>query len=121
MGKIPNPIGPYSAYRQQGQLTFTSGQLPLDPDTGEIVGKTAYEQTKQSLHNLESVLNCEDSGLDDVVKLTVFVTDIADIAEVNKAFEEVLSLPYPARSGIEVSKLPMSSKVEIEAIAATKA
>ncbi|RRG08197.1 MAG: RidA family protein [Lactobacillus sp.] len=117
MTKIPSAIGPYSAYRKSGDLLITSGQLPLDPETNRLEGDTTYLQAKQSLKNIKVILETESIDFSKILKLTVYMTNLDDFVSVNKAFEEELNAPYPARTAIQISQLPMHALVEIEATA----
>ena len=115
----PKAIGPYSQAVRAGQLVFLSGQIPLDPQSGEMVGGDDVEaQTRQVMANLAAVLAAAGSGFQHVVKTTIFLTDLADFARVNQvygaAFDGVLP---PARATVQVAALPRGAKVEIEAIA----
>lgn len=114
----PESIGPFSQGIVQGDTIYVSGQGPVDPDTGEIVGETPGEQTRRTLENIDAILRAGDSSLDDVVKTTVFLDDMRYYDEVNETYSELLSDPYPARSAVEVVKLPVDIDVEIEVIAA---
>ncbi len=116
--KIPKAIGPYSAYRKAGNLLFTSGQLPINPVTNKIEVDNIYDQAIQSLMNIESILEKEGLTFKNVLKFTVFMKDLSGFSYVNQAFEAKLKNPYPARTAIEISKLPMDGLIEIEAIAA---
>ncbi|MDF0479275.1 RidA family protein [Vagococcus sp. PNs007] len=111
----PKAIGPYSQGMATEQLLFISGQLPLNPETGEM-GEDVVTQTKQSLSNLKAILEQDGLMMSDVVKTTIFVKDIEEFAAVNEVYGEFFSEPYPARSTIEVARLPKDAKVEIEAI-----
>ena len=113
----PAAIGPYSQAIQVGNLLYTSGQIPIDPATGNFVEGGIKEQTRQSLINVKAIL--EESGLTlgDVVKTTVFLADMADFAEMNSVYAEFFSEPYPARSAVAVKTLPKNALVEIEVIA----
>lgn len=116
MKKLPKAIGPYNAYRRKGAFLVTSGQLPINPKTNQIEATTVYDQTIQCLSNIEAIVSNEGFQFDDVLKLTVYLTDLSKFSEVNQAFEEKLAVPYPARTAIEISKLPMQASVEIEAL-----
>jgi len=112
----PAAIGPYSQGFVSGNLVFTSGSIPIDPKTGEVVGKTAAEQAEQAIKNLKAVLEEGGASLAKVIKTTCYLSDIADFA----AFNEVYAKHFtgkPARSCFAVKDLPKSVKVEIEAIA----
>jgi 2-iminobutanoate/2-iminopropanoate deaminase len=96
---------------------FTAGQIPLDPATGELTGDTVTEQTERVLKNLQAVLAAAGCGLGDVVKTTVFLTDLATFAEMNAVYSAFFREPFPARSTIQVAALPKGARVEIEAVA----
>ena len=113
----PAAIGPYSQAICCGDLVFTSGQLPLDPATGTMPA-TIEEQTRQSLTNVKAVLAAEGLTMDDVVKTTVFMQNMGDFAAMNGVYATFFSEgKYPARSAVEVAKLPKGALVEIEAVA----
>ena len=114
--KAPGAIGPYSQGIQAGNMYFFSGQLPLDSQTG-VMPETIQEQTKQSLENIKGLLESQELSLADVVKTTVYLDNINDFAAMNEVYAEYFSEPYPARSAIEVGKLPKDALVEIEVIA----
>ena len=113
----PASIGPYSQGIRDGDTVYVSGQGPFDPDSGDVVSEDVGEQTERTLENIEAVLADADLSLDDVVKTTVFVSDMRYYDAVNEVYGEYMSEPYPARSAVEVVKLPVDIKVEIEAIA----
>ena len=113
----PASIGPYSQGIRDGDTVYVSGQGPIDPDSGDVVSEDVGEQTERTLENIEAVLADADLSLDDVVKTTVFVSDMRYYDAVNEVYGEYMSEPYPARSAVEVVKLPVDIKVEIEAIA----
>ena len=114
----PAAIGPYAhAIRSRG-LLFCSGQIPLDPDTGELVGDTHAEQTTRCLSNLAAVCAAAGADLRDAVRLTVYVTDMSAFGEVNRSYEEYFSSDPPARVVVGVAELPRSARVEIDAIVA---
>lgn len=114
----PQAVGPYTQAIATGQLVFCSGQIPLDPKTGALVGSDAAAQAEQVLDNVEALLS--DAGLttDHVVKSTIFLVDINDFAVVNEAYAKRFREPFPARSTIQVAALPKGALVEIEVIAA---
>lgn len=118
--KAPGAIGPYSQAVIAGGLVFTSGQIPLNPVTGEIVKDSIEAQARQVLDNLKAVLDAAGTGFKDVVKTTVFIKDMNDFAAVNKVYGEYFQEPYPARSCVEVARLPRDVSVEIEAVAILK-
>ncbi|MFZ1979242.1 MAG: RidA family protein [Bacteroidota bacterium] len=116
--KAPAPIGPYSqAIAVEGKLLFTAGQIPLDPAAGIVTGTDIKSQTRQVLENLEAVLLAGGSSLQQVVKTTVFLKDMNDFAAMNEVYGEFFASSAPARSAIEVARLPKDVKVEIEAVA----
>jgi 2-iminobutanoate/2-iminopropanoate deaminase len=115
--KAPAAIGPYSQGIRVGNLLFTSGQIPIDPATGEVVGWEIKEQTKQVLTNVTNLLESQGLSLKNVVKTTVFLRHMSDFPEMNEIYAEFFSgTTYPARSTVEVSRLPKDSLVEIETI-----
>lgn len=118
--RLPKAVGPYSAYRVAGDLLFTSGQLPLDPETNEVKGETAAEQAEQCLKNLQTILEMNGGSLNDIVKTTVYLDDMEDFAQVNQTYASFFQEPYPARTAFEVGELPKKALVEIEAIASLK-
>ena len=112
----PQAIGPYSQAVKTKNLMFISGQIPLDPITGNLVEGSIEDEANQVLKNLKSI--CEAAGytLDDAVKITIFLTDLGNFSVVNDVMKEHFSEPYPARATVEVSGLPLGVNVEIEAI-----
>lgn len=115
--KAPAAIGPYSQAIQVGQMLFTSGQVPIDPETGAIVEGGIQEQARQSLNNIKAILNAAGTNMGAVVKTTVFLQDMNDFAAMNEVYAQFFQEPYPARSAVQVSRLPKDALVEIEAIA----
>lgn len=113
----PAALGPYSHAVQVGDLLFTSGQVPLVPETGKLAGDTIEAQANQVLDNLEQVLNAAGLTFDDVVKTTIFLTDLADFATVNAIYATRLPPAPPARSCVQVEALPAGAKMEMELIA----
>lgn len=113
----PASIGPFSQGIRDGNTVYVSGQGPVDPDTDEVVGGDVRIQTAQTLDNIAAVLAVVGASLDDIVKATVFVTDMADYEAVNEVYAKYVSPPYPARSAVEVADLPIDINVEIEVIA----
>jgi reactive intermediate/imine deaminase len=113
----PASIGPFSQGIRDGNRIYVSGQGPIDPESGEIVSNDVSEQTAQTLENVDAVLRAGGVSLDDVVKATVFVTDMDDYDDVNDVYAEYMSDPYPARSAVEVRDLPVPISVEIEVVA----
>ncbi len=115
--KAPQAIGPYSQATGFDRLIFTSGQIPLVPETGEIVIGDVAVQTAQVLNNLKAVLEAAESGMDKVIKTTVYIKNMNDFPVINRVYETYFSQPFPARSTVEVARLPKDVLVEIEAIA----
>lgn len=113
----PPALGPYSQAIGAGPFIFCSGQVPLEAGTGELVGQEVAEQTKQALLNLGAILKSAGLSYADIVKTTVFLTDLTRFADMNAVYATFFSVAPPARSTIEVSGLPRGAKVEIEAIA----
>lgn len=116
--RAPAAIGPYSQGVRVGNLFFFSGVIPLDPDTGALVGADAAEQTAQVLQNIRALLASQGLSPQNVVKTTVFLTDIAAFGAVNDVYASLFDSEPPARSCVEVSALPKGALVEIECIAA---
>lgn len=114
--KAPGAIGPYSQGIEVGNMYFFSGQLPLNPETG-VMPETIKEQTKQSLENIKGLLESQGLDFSNVVKTTVFLDNMADFADMNEVYSTYFVEPYPARSAVEVGKLPKGALIEIEVIA----
>lgn len=115
--KAPRAIGPYSQAIESMGFLFISGQLPSNPDTGNIVADDIETQTRQSLENIKSILSSVGATLSDVVKTTVFLKDMNQFSKMNGVYQQYFSSNAPARSCIEVSRLPKDALIEIEAIA----
>lgn len=115
--QAPAAIGPYAQGRIVNGLLFASGQVPLDPKTGEVVGTTIEEQTKQVLKNIEGILHAAGVDFSAVVKTTCFLQNMADFTTFNEVYATAFTEPYPARSAVEVAGLPKEVLVEIEVIA----
>lgn len=115
--KAPAAIGPYSQAIRCGDFVFTSGQIPIDPKTGELVTGGIKEQTEQVIKNLEAVLTAAGSSLQKVIKTTVFIKDMNEFALINEVYSGFFSGSLPARSTVEVARLPKDVRVEIEALA----
>jgi 2-iminobutanoate/2-iminopropanoate deaminase len=115
--KAPDAIGPYSQGILSGSLLFTSGQIPLDPAAGSLVSGGIQSETKQALENLKAVLEAGGAGLKDVVKTTVYMTDLSEFAQMNEVYGIYFSGEPPARSTVGVASLPRGARVEIEAVA----
>ena len=115
--KAPAAIGPYSQAIQVGNLVYTSGQIPIDPATGNFVEGGIKEQTRQSLTNVKAILEEASLTMGNVIKTTVFLADMADFADMNAVYSEFFAEPYPARSAVAVKTLPKGALVEIEVVA----
>lgn len=113
----PKAIGPYSAGVSTGELVFTAGQLGMVPSSGELVEGGVQAQTRQALTNLKAVLEAAGTGLEHVIKTTVFLRDISEFGLMNEAYGEFFTENFPARSAFQVAALPKNANVEIEAIA----
>jgi len=112
----PEPVAPYSTGIEAGEMIFLSGQLGLDANTGLLVQGGAREQAKKALSNIAALAKGAGVSMDDVVKTTVYMTDLAEFEQINELFAESFDQPRPARSAVEVSALPLGALVEIEAI-----
>ena len=115
--QAPRAIGPYSQAVRAGNLLFCSGQIPIDPSTGEFVSGGVAEQTEQVMRNLAAVLNARQSSLKQVVKTTVFLADMDDFTAMNEVYGRFFGDNPPARATVQAARLPRDAKVEIEAIA----
>lgn len=115
--KAPAAIGPYSQAIQAGDFLYASGQIPIDPKTGAIVPGDVADQTKQSLENAKAVLGAAGYALEDVVKTTVFITDMGNFATVNEVYSKYFEKDAPARSCVAVKALPKDALVEVEVVA----
>ncbi len=115
--RAPPSIGPFSQAVRDGDTVYVSGQGPVDPDTGDVITGDIRAETERTLRNIRALLDAAGGGLDDVVKTTVFVADMADYDAINQVYAEHFSAPYPARSAVEVVDHPVAIGVEIEAIA----
>ena len=113
----PAAIGPYSQAIDCGSLLITSGQIPIDPATGEFVGQDIKTQTRQSLTNISNILAAAGASMADVVKTTVLLNDIADFAAMNEVYAEFFTEPYPARAAFQAAGIPKGALVEIECVA----
>lgn len=114
----PLPIGPYSQAIQVGGMIFVSGQIALDPATGDLVGGSFDDECRQVINNLGAVLSASGASFHDVVKTTIYVTDLADFGRLNAVYGEVFGHTKPARATVQVAALPKGARVEIEAVAA---
>ena len=115
--RAPAAVGPYSQAVRAGDLVFTAGQIPLDPDTSQLVAGDIQAQTRQALQNVQAVLEAAGASLANVVKVTVFLTDMGAFKAMNTIYGEFFSDAPPARSAVQVSALPLGAQIEIEAIA----
>lgn len=114
----PSAIGPYSQAIRHGDTVYISGQIPLDPETMELVPGDIAAQSRQVFANLKAVASASGSRLDNAVKLTIYLTDLSQFATVNAVMADALSEPFPARATVQVSALPKGAQVEIDAILA---
>lgn len=115
--QAPQPIGPYSAAVRAGNVVFTAGQIGLDPATGQVVPGGIQAETRRVMLNLQAILEAAGASLDQVVKTTVFLRDMADFSEMNAIYGEFFGGDFPARSTVQAARLPKGVAVEIEAIA----
>jgi 2-iminobutanoate/2-iminopropanoate deaminase len=115
--KAPGAIGPYSQAVKANGMVFCSGQIPIDPATGNFISEAVAEQTEQVLKNLSEVLGAAGTSLDKVVKTTVFLADMNDFAQMNEVYSKYFSENKPARATVQAARLPRDAKVEIECIA----
>ncbi|MCX7919064.1 MAG: RidA family protein [bacterium] len=113
----PEAIGPYSQGIRIGQFIYTSGQIPIDPKTNTIVGGGIKNQTKQVLENIKAVLAASGGTMQDVVKTTVYLTNMLDFAAMNEVYATYFTEPYPARTTVQVAKLPKDVAIEIDVVA----
>jgi 2-iminobutanoate/2-iminopropanoate deaminase len=114
--KAPAAIGPYSQAIVRGDAIYVSGQLPIDPKTGQMPD-TAADQARQSLENVKAILEAAGSSMGKVLRVGIFMTDLADFGAVNEVYATFLPEPFPARSTVQVAALPKGAKIEIEAVA----
>jgi 2-iminobutanoate/2-iminopropanoate deaminase len=115
--EAPAAVGPYSQAVRVGSMIFCAGQIPLDPKSGQIVSQEISEQTRRVLDNITAVLKAEGLTFENIVKTTIFLTDLGDFQKVNEIYASYFKQQPPARSTIQVSALPKGARVEIEAIA----
>ena len=112
----PKAIGPYSQGVIAGGFLFISGQVPIDPKNGDVLKESIEIQTNQVINNIENICKEAGRGLSDIVKITIYMTDLGNFADVNKVMIERFEEPYPARATIEISALPLGVNVEIDAV-----
>jgi len=117
--KAPGAIGPYSQALVEGRLVFCSGQIPLDPATGQLVAGTFRDRAERVFANLEAVLAAAGSSFDRVIKVTVYLTDLAQFPVLNEVYAKIFTEPYPARAVVGVATLPKATDIEIELVATT--
>lgn len=116
----PQAIGPYSQAVKAGDLLFVSGQIPVDPSTGALVGGDIGAQTQRVLQNLSEILKAAGASLDHVVRTTVFLADMGDFAAMNEVYARAFSAPAPARSTVQAACLPKNARIEIDVIASLR-
>lgn len=114
--KAPKAIGPYSQAVSAGGFTFVSGQIAINPETGDLMNASIKDQTDQVLKNLIAICEEANGSLADIVKLTIYITNMNDFAVVNETMQKYFSEPYPARATVEVSALPLGVNVEMDAV-----
>ena len=117
--KAPKAIGPYSQAVKSNGFLFVSGQIPLNPETGDLMNASIEDQAEQVIQNLKNVCEAANTSLSDIVKLTIYITDMNDFSIVNEAMAKHFSEPYPARATVEVSALPLGVNVEMDATVLT--
>jgi 2-iminobutanoate/2-iminopropanoate deaminase len=113
----PKALGPYSQAIRAGQFLFVSGQVPIDPSTGEFVAGSIAQQTRRALQNIGEILKAAGSSFQQVVRTTVYLADLADFPAMNEAYATFFTAPQPARSTIQAAKLPKDARIEIDVIA----
>jgi 2-iminobutanoate/2-iminopropanoate deaminase len=114
--KAPKAIGPYSQAVSAGGFTFVSGQVAINPETGDLMNASIQDQAEQVIKNLMAICEKANGSLADIVKLTIYITDMNDFAVVNETMQKYFSEPYPARATVEVSALPLGVNVEMDAV-----
>jgi reactive intermediate/imine deaminase len=112
----PKAIGPYSQAVKSGGFLFVSGQVALNPSTGDLMNSSIEEQAEQVIKNLSAICEAANTNLSNIVKLTIYITDMSDFSIVNNAMESHFESPYPARATVEVSALPLGVNVEMDAV-----
>lgn len=112
----PKAIGPYSQAVNAGSFTFVSGQVAINPETGDLMNQSIEQQTEQVIKNLTAICNEANASLDNIVKVTIYITDMNDFSVVNEVMQRHFKEPYPARATVEVSALPLGVNVEMDAI-----
>ena len=114
----PKPVGPYSPAVSYGDLVFVSGQGPMNPDTGQVERGDVVDEFRMAMGNVRLLLEAAGSGLDRVLKVTLYLADIEDFARVNEAYRSFFSEPFPARTTIQAARLPLGIRVEVDVVAA---
>ena len=114
--RAPKAIGPYSQAVSAGGFTFVSGQVAISPETGDLMNSSIKDQAEQVIKNLSAICEEANGSLADIVKLTIYITDMNDFAVVNETMQKYFSEPYPARATVEVSALPLGVNVEMDAV-----
>ena len=112
----PKAIGPYSQEVNAGNFTYVSGQVAINPETGDLMNQSIEQQAEQVIKNLTAICNEANASLDNIVKLTIYITDMNDFSVVNEVMQRHFKEPYPARATVEVSALPLGVNVEMDAI-----
>ena len=115
--KGPGAIGPYSQAIQAGDFLFLSGQIPIDPKTGDLIKGNIRQQTQQVLENMKGILESQKLGMEDVIKTTIFLKDMGNFSQVNEVYATYFATSPPARSTVEVARLPRDVEIEVEGIA----
>jgi 2-iminobutanoate/2-iminopropanoate deaminase len=115
--KGPGAIGPYSQAIQAGDFLFLSGQIPIDPKTGDLIKGNIRQQTQQVLENMKGILESQRLGMEDVIKTTIFLKDMGNFSQVNEVYATYFATSPPARSTVEVARLPRDVEIEVEGIA----
>jgi 2-iminobutanoate/2-iminopropanoate deaminase len=116
-GAAPKALGPYSQAIRAGQFLFVSGQVPIDPATGELVHGAIAEQTRRALHNMGEILKAGGASFQQVVRTTVYLADLGDFSAMNEVYATFFTAPQPARSTFQAARLPRDARIEVDAIA----
>jgi 2-iminobutanoate/2-iminopropanoate deaminase len=116
-GSAPTALGPYSQAIRAGQFLFISGQVPIDPATGELVQGSIADQTRRALQNIEAILTAGGASFQQVVRTTVYLADLSDFTAMNEVYATFFTAPQPARSTIQAARLPRDARIEIDMIA----
>jgi len=116
-GSAPKALGPYSQAIRAGQFLFVSGQVPIDPGTGELVGGTIADQTRRAFENIRAILQAGGASFQQVVRTTVYLADLGDFPAMNEVYAEFFTAPQPARSTIQAARLPRDARIEVDVIA----